>query len=394
MSSVLVLNAGSSSLKFAVIDPRSVDRPLTGIAERLGTAQASIEADLGGDIRLDLDGDDHAAAVHAIVAAVNQLRGESRPRAVGHRVVHGGVAFDESVVIDDEVRGAIEETTSLAPLHNWPALAVVDEARRAWPRLPQVAVFDTSVHRSIPPRAHRYAVAREWYDEYHVRRYGFHGISVRYVAAKAADTLGTPIDRLAIIIAHLGNGCSATAVRGGASIDTTMGLTPLEGIMMGTRSGDVDPSLFGYLHDVAGMGVHEVTDALNNASGLLGMSGISNDIREVAKAADGGSDDAALAIDVFTYRVAKSVAALVVPLGRLDALVFTGGIGEHDAGVRASVVDMLGFLELTVDASANAVHGDDSNGHISGPDGPAALVVPTDEELMIATETAQMTGTT
>jgi acetate kinase len=392
MASVLVLNAGSSSLKFAVIDPQGGDRSLTGIAQRLGTSQASIDAEPDDEAGLALEGRDHAAAVRAIVAAVDALRGESMPTAVGHRVVHGGDRFDESVLLDDEVRSAIDETTSLAPLHNRPALTVIDEARRAWPTLPHVAVFDTSFHRSLPPRAHRYAVDRAWYDKYHVRRYGFHGISVRYVVAKAADALGTPVDRLDLVVAHLGNGCSTTAVRGGKSLDTTMGLTPLEGLMMGTRSGDVDPAIFGYLHDVAGMGIRDVTDALNHSSGLLGLSGVSNDIREVARAADGGNTDAALAIDVFAYRVAKSVAASVVPLGRLDALVFTGGIGEHDAGVRASVVEMLGFLGTTVDASANAVHGRDSDGHISGPDGPAVLVVPTDEELTIAIDTAQLTG--
>jgi acetate kinase len=392
MTSVLVLNAGSSSLKFAVIDPHNGKRFLTGTAERLGTSTASIRADARGNDVLHLDGDDHAAAVRAIVAAVDRLPAGSRPTAVGHRVVHGGERFDESVVLDDDVRGGIDEVSALAPLHNPPALAGIDQARLAWPYLPQVVVFDTSFHHSIPAHAHRYAVTREWYEEHRIRRYGFHGISVRYVADKAASLLGAPIDQLAMVVAHLGNGCSATAIRGGVSVETTMGLTPLEGLVMGTRSGDIDPAVFGYLRDVADMGEHEVTEALNKASGLLGMSGVSNDLRAVRAAADRGNADATLAIDVFNYRLAKAIASLVVSLERLDVLVFTGGIGEHDALVRASVVEHLGFLGLTVDAGANAIHGGDSRGRVSESRRPAVLVVPTDEELMIALDTARLTG--
>jgi acetate kinase len=389
MSSVLVLNAGSSSLKFAVIDAASGARTLSGIAERLGTAQASIMA-AGGHLDMVLDGDDHAAAVRAVASAADRLADASRPTAVGHRVVHGGPAFKESVVIDDEVREVIEQMTALAPLHNAPALAGIDETRRVWPHVPQVAVFDTSFHHSIPARAHRYAVAREWHDRHHVRKYGFHGISVEYVVDKAARALGKTVEALAVVVAHLGNGCSATAVLDGRSVDTTMGLTPLEGLVMGTRSGDVDPGLFGYLRDAAGLSERQVTDALNHSSGLLGMSGISNDMREVALAAGRGNADAVLAIDVFGYRLAKAVAALVVSLGRLDALVFTGGMGERDADVRADVIEMLGFLGLTLDAGANDLHGRDTEGRVNGPTGPAVLVIPTDEELMIALDTARL----
>jgi acetate kinase len=390
MSSVLVLNAGSSSLKFAVIDPATRQRPLTGIAERLGSGEASVTTD--GDDALRLDGDDHAAAVRAIVAAVDRLPVTSAPTAVGHRVVHGGEMFGESVIVDDRVRDAIEHTIPLAPLHNPPALAGIDAAVGAWPDLAQVAVFDTSFHHTIPQRAHRYAVARTWYDQYRVRRYGFHGISVRYVVSAAAALLERPLRDLAMVVAHLGNGCSATAVLGGLSVDTTMGLTPLEGLVMGTRSGDIDPAVFGYLGDVAGMSEDAVTDALNHSSGLLGLSGVSNDMREIARAAANGNDDAILAVSVFSYRLAKAIAALTVSLGRLDALIFTAGIGEHDEAVRACVVKLLDFLGLTVDQSANAMHGRESDGRISGPSGPAVLVVPTDEELMIARDTVELTA--
>lgn len=392
MTSVLVLNAGSSSLKFAVIDPANGERSLAGVAERLGTSKASITADADARVGRRLDGDDHAAAVRAIVAAVDRLPAASRPTAVGHRVVHGGARFGESVLLDDDMRAAIDEVSVLAPLHNPPALAGIDQARLFWPDLPQVVVFDTSFHHSIPAHAHRYAVTRAWYEEHHVRRYGFHGISVRYVADKTASLVGAPIDQLTMVVAHLGNGCSATAVRGGVSVETTMGLTPLEGLVMGTRSGDIDPAVFGYLRDVADMGERDVTEALNKSSGLLGISGVSNDIREVHAAADRGNADAALAIDVFNYRLAKAIASLVVSLERLDVLVFTGGIGERDELVRASVVEQLGFLGLTLDAGANAIHGRDSGGRVSESDRPAVLVVPTDEELMIALDTARLTG--
>jgi acetate kinase len=391
MTSVLVLNAGSSSLKFAVIDPSSGDRSLTGVAERLVTNEATIRVDAGDVGETTLDGDDHAAAVRSIVAMVERLPPGSGPDAIGHRVVHGGERFRESVVLDDEVRAAIDAVSRLAPLHNPPALVGIDQARAVWPELPQVAVFDTSFHHTIPAHAHRYAIPRGWYEEHAVRRYGFHGISVRYVVAKTAELLGRPIEELAIVVAHLGNGCSATAVLAGASVETTMGLTPLEGLMMGTRSGDIDPAVFGYLRDVAGLGEPDVTDALNKDSGLVGLSGVSNDMREVRAAADSGDSEAALAIAAFNYRLARAIASLVVGLGRLDVLVFSAGIGEHDAQVRASVVGHLSFLGLDVDAAANAADGRDSGGRIGSSDGPAVLVVPTDEELMIATDTARLT---
>jgi acetate kinase len=391
---VLVLNSGSSSVKFAVVEAATGERALSGIAERLGTPEAVMRRrdGEGGDNESQLDGDDHAAAVDAILSAVRQLDVRRKPTAVGHRVVHGGDRFSDSVLIDDDVVAAIDEYAPLAPLHNPGALLGIDAARAAMPELPQVAVFDTSFHQTMPPSAYRYAVPDEWFADYRVRRYGFHGTSDRYVSGKAAELLARPPAELALVVAHLGNGCSATAVLEGRSVDTTMGLTPLEGLVMGTRSGDVDPAIFGYLAGRAGLSVSEVTDALNTRSGLLGLSRLTNDMREIGKAADEGDERARLAIDVFVHRLTKALAGLVVPLGRLDALVFTGGIGENSASVRARAVGALGFLGLTLDDEANRSHGRGTDGRISGPSGPAVLVVPTDEELMIALDTVRLAG--
>lgn len=389
---VLVLNCGSSSVKVALVDPSSGRRPLTGLAERVGTPDASLEVDAGGEPRTSRprDGSVHGILVE-VLAAVGEVQ-DVEVAAVGHRVVHGGQRFSASVVLDDRTTQAISDLSDLAPLHNPANVAGIRAVSEVLPGVPQVAVFDTGFHQTMPPRAYRYAVPRQWYDDFAVRRYGFHGTSHRYVSGRAAELLDRPLTSLRLVTAHLGNGCSATAVRDGRSVDTSMGLTPLEGLVMGTRSGDVDPGLLRYVADRSGCGVEDVLEALNTRSGLLGLSGISNDLREVSLAADRGSVDAALALEVFAYRLAKYVAALVVPLGRLDALVFTGGIGQHSVGVRRAVLDQLGFLGLHEDPSANARHGRDTGGRVSVAGPTQALVVPTDEELVIARDTAELTG--
>jgi acetate kinase len=308
-------------------------------------------------------------------------------------VVHGGARFTASVLVDDEVIAAIREFSLLAPLHNPANLAGIEAVRAARPDLPQVAVFDTAFHQTMPPAAFRYAVPEEWFTRYGVRRYGFHGTSHRFVSERAAALLGRPLSELRLVTAHLGNGCSLAAVRDGVSVDTTMGLTTLEGLVMGTRSGDVDPGVFGYLAGQAGLTVDQLTGTLNTASGLQGLSGVGNDMRTVESAAAGGDERARLALEVFVYRLAKAVAGMVVSLERLDALVFTGGIGENSAEVRRRVLARLAFLGLAEDPEANARHGRATGGRISpdGPDGPVlALVVPTDEELMIARDTARL----
>jgi acetate kinase len=336
----------------------------------------------------------HHEAVSAVLEAARALPAGMRPVGVGHRIVHGGERFTESVLVADSVEPAIRGLSALAPLHNPPALEGIDAVRAVWPELSQVAVFDSAFHHTMPARAYRYAVPHEWYTGLAVRRYGFHGTSVRYVSERAASLLGRPREELALVVAHLGNGCSATAVLAGRSVDTTMGLTPLEGLVMGSRSGDVDPGLFGYLARQASMSSEEVLDTLNTRSGLLALSRVGNDMREIQAAADGGDREAALAVEIFVYRLAKAAAALVVAMGRLDALVFTGGIGEHSGPVRAGVVGSLGFLGLRVDDAANAADGRDAGGRIDGGGTPAALVVATDEELMIAQDTARLVGGT
>jgi acetate kinase len=295
------------------------------------------------------------------------------------------------MVITPEVVAKIEECIPLGPLHNPPNLVGIRIAQELFPGLPQVAVFDTAFHQTMPPVAYTYPVPHAWLERYGVRRYGFHGTSHRFVARQALVQTGLPADDHAIVTAHLGNGCSCTAVRNGKSVDTTMGLTPLEGVMMGTRSGTVDPAIVGHMSTALGQPAATILDLLNKQSGLLGVTGLSNDMRTVEEAAAAGNERARLALDIFCYVLAKALAALVVPLGRLDALAFTGGIGENSTQVRARVIAQLGFLGLTLDPAHNATHGRGQRGRITTGDRPQALVVPTNEELMIALDTVELT---
>src|SRR6202046_681032 len=390
---VLVLTSGSSSVKFALLLPGSGERLMGGIGERLGTPEAllrvqwfpaaAFEERLPGGTHQDVVGrvlEDLGAAGH--VGA--DLLG------AGHRVVHGGERFTSSIRVDDAVMTAVRSFSHLAPLHNPANLAGIEAVQAVLPDLPQVAVFDTAFHQTMAPYAFRYAVPEEWYTRYGVRRYGFHGISHRFVSEQAAVVLGRSPGELRLVTAHLGNGCSATAVRDGVSVDTTMGLTPLDGLVMGTRSGDVDPGLLSYLAGRTGQGIDELTRALNVDSGLEGLSGVGNDMRTVAGAAADGDERAQLALDVFVHRLSKAIAGLVVGLQRLDALVFTGGIGENSVVVRSLVLSRLGFLGLAEDAWANAGHGRRTGGRISVAGPVLALVVPTDEELLIARDTARV----
>jgi acetate kinase len=387
---VLVLNSGSSSVKFALLHPGSGERVLAGLAEEVGTPEAvlHLQREGGEPVTEKLSDGSYQAVISWILGHLP----ESGPALIGagHRVVHGGDRFTTSVLVDDEVIAAIGAFSHLAPLHNPKALAGIEAVRAARPGLPQVAAFDTAFHHTMPPRAFRYAVPEEWYTRYGVRRYGFHGTSYRYVSERAAELLGRPLADLHLVAAHLGNGCSAAAIRGGVSVDTTMGLTPMEGLVMGTRSGDVDPGMFGYLAEQAGLTVGQLTDALDTASGLAGLSGVGNDMRAVQSAAAAGNERARLALEVFVHRLAKAIAALVTSLDRLDALVFTGGIGERSTEVRSLVLARLAILGLSEDPDANARHGQGVGGRISPPGKVLALVVPTDEELMIARDTARL----
>jgi len=389
---VLALNSGSSSVKFALLTPETGERVLDGLAEEVGTDQAMLHVrgpGSGGPVEEPLPDGSRQAVISRVLDHVVDA-GHADLLGAGHRVVHGGDRFTASVLVDDEVIAAIRSFAPLAPLQNPADLAGIETIRAVRPELPQVAVFDTAFHQTMPPRAYRYAVPQEWYTRYGVRRYGFHGTSHRFVSERAAALLGRPLADLNLVTAHLGNGCSAAAVRGGVSVDTTMGLTPLEGLVMGTRSGDVDPGVFGYLGGRTGLSAAELTEALNTRSGLLGLSETSNDMRTVQDAAARGDERAALAVEVFVHRLAKAIAGLVTSLARLDALVFTGGIGENSAVVRGLVLARLSVLGLAEDPAANAAHGRATGGRISRPGPAQALVVPTDEELMIARDTARL----
>lgn len=381
----LIINCGSSSVKFALIGTRRETLILSGLAERLGSAEATISWKAGEEKKSKaLPGADLTAALHEMLGI---LPANIQVVAVGHRVVHGAEAFSQSVRIDENVLAGIEDCSTLAPLHNPANLAGIRAAQKVFPATPQVAVFDTSFHQTIPRRAFLYAVPYDWYETDRVRRYGFHGTSHRYVAGEAARRLGKPLASLGLITAHLGNGCSAAAIEGGRCVDTTMGLSPLEGLVMGTRSGDVDPSLHEFMAARRGWTLERIMQALNRQSGLLGLSGLSNDMRTLVESAAGGNERAQLAIDVFTYRLAKSISALSAGLSRLDAIVFTGGIGENSKVVRARTLDSLRLLGVELDPALNDVHGEPATGRITLPGTRQCLVVPTNEELMIARET-------
>ena len=386
---VLVLNSGSSSVKFALVDPETGERPLAGQAEKTGTADAVLRIKPGDDAGEALSDGSHQAVIARILDHLDDA-GHVDLAGAGPRVVHGGERFTASALVDEEVLAAIRSFSILAPLHNPANLAGIEAVRAARPGLPQVAVFDTAFHQTMPPGAFRYAVPQEWYARYGVRRYGFHGTSYRFVSERAAALLGRPPAGLRLVIAHLGNGCSAAAISGGVSVDTTMGLTPMEGLVMGTRSGDVDPGLLAYLTGRTGLSTADLTDLLDTRSGLLGLSGTSNDMRVIQAAAEHGDERARLALDVFVHRLARAVAGLAASMGGLDALVFTAGIGENSTVVRSRVLARLGFLGLAEDPAANAGHGRSAGGRISLPGPVQALVVPTDEELMIARDTARL----
>lgn len=384
---VLVLNCGSSSLRFALYGPDSDAAGLSGHAERLGTPDATLQmATAAGVHEAALADADHAAALrHAVEVARSHGMLLTAPDVIGHRIAHGGEHFSEPALVTPEVVEKIADCVHLAPLHNPGGLSGIAVAESLFPDAPQVVVFDTAFHQTIPEHAYLYALPRSMYGDHGVRRYGFHGTSHRYVSQKVCAQLGLDAGASRILTAHLGNGCSATAVLNGRSVDTTMGMTPLEGLVMGTRSGDIDPGLVAFLVGQVGMPLAGVMDMLNKESGLLGLSGISNDMRTLREHAARGDAAATLAIEIFCYRAARALASLTVPLGGLDVLVFTGGIGENDHETRARILGHLGHLGLREDVSRNTQHGQHSKGVITTSDSAVcAAVIPTDEELMIA----------
>lgn len=389
---ILVLNCGSSSIKYAVIEVSQQQTLQQGIVERINQpdGQLSWSAPNQSKQQQALPNVDYTQAVQAILRTLEQTNLAQQLKAVGHRVVHGGEKFKESVCITPEVLKHIEACSHLAPLHNPANLAGINAMLAAYSTLPQVAVFDTAFHQTMPQHAYLYALPFELYTQHGIRRYGFHGISYRYVLAEALRKLKLDPANNTLLIAHLGNGCSATAIRNSQSIDTTMGMTPLEGLIMGSRCGNIDPSLPTYLAEQLGFSLPQVNEVLNKQSGLLGISGLSMDMRALQQAAQQNHERAKLAIEMFCYRLAQSLAALAMPLRRIDALIFTGGIGENAAPIRAKVLDKLAILGFKLDPVQNEQHGKTNNGIITQLDSIKALVIPTNEELLIAQDTQQL----
>jgi acetate kinase len=388
---VLVLNCSSSATKFAVVHSTDGHVHVAGSVQPLDAAQATLEWTHEGRAgSRTVAGGGTEASLRVTFELLRELGLADRLIGIGHRVVHGGAKFSGSIFITPEVVARIKECIPLGPLHNPSNVLGIELAHALFPELPQVAVFDTAFHQSMPPRAYLYAVPYEWFEKHEVRRYGFHGTSHRFVSAQAVKQLGLDPEDHAIVTAHLGNGCSLTAVRNGQSMDTTMGLTPLEGVVMDTRCGTIDPSIIAHMKKALGCSADEVMQQLNGASGLLGVSGLSKDMLTLEQAAQGGHERARLAIEKFCYSVAKQAAGMFVSLGRVDALVFTGGIGENQVHVRAQIVKLLEFAGFALDPRANEVHGRGQGGRITRTTSPMAAVVKTNEELQIAIDTAEI----
>ena len=385
MSTVLVLNSGSSSLKYQLLDPSSGEVFAVGLVERIGEPSGRVEHEVGETTtERELPIGDHGEALEVVMglfAEVGPSLEEAGIVAVGHRVVHGGTAYSAPTVITDEVVEGIKALSPLAPLHN-PANVTGIRAARKLLDVPHVAVFDTAFFATLPQAAYTYAIDAAVAAEHQIRRYGFHGTSHQYVSETVTATLGR--DDLRQVVLHLGNGASASAVKAGAAVDTSMGLTPLEGLVMGTRSGDLDPAVVFHLNRVGGLSINAIDNLLNKASGLRGLSG-KGDMREVRAAADAGEPGAVLALDVYRHRLVKYVGAYAAVLGGLDVLTFTAGVGENSPWLRADIVGALAFLGLAVDPEKNAVRSKEPR-VISpdGHDGPLVMVVPTNEELEIA----------
>ena len=394
---VLVINCGSSSLKYQLIDSRSEEVLAAGLCERIGIDGRMTHTPSGGDTVVKNDPlPDHGAAIQSVLSALTDkahgvISSLSEIGAVGHRLVHGGEKFAASVIINDEVIAEVEACNDLAPLHNPANLIGVRACRQIMPDVPMVGVFDTAFHQTMPPKAYLYGIPHQYYQEHKVRRYGFHGTSHNYVSQRVHHLAELDPDNSRVIVCHLGNGASVTAVKNGKSVDTSMGLTPLEGLIMGTRSGDLDPGVIEYIAKKEHMTLEEVLKVLNKESGVLGLSGVSSDFRDLAEAMEQGNEQAAVAVEAFCYRVAKHIGAYTAALNGVDAIVFTAGIGENAAHIRSMVCDYLGFLGITIDEEKNAVRGKETE--ISTPDSKVAVfVIPTNEELAIARETAALLG--
>ena len=392
---VLVINCGSSSLKYQLINSETENVLAKGLCERIGIDGRLTYAPEGGEKEVnDLAMPTHKEAIQFVIDALTNektgvVKSLSDINAVGHRVVHGGEKFTSSVVITPEVKAAIEECNDLAPLHNPANLIGINACEALMPGAPMVAVFDTAFHQTMPAKAYMYGLPYKYYEEYKVRRYGFHGTSHSFVSKRVAEFLGKDLNNTKTVVCHLGNGSSISAVLNGECVDTSMGLTPLEGLVMGTRSGDMDPSIMEFIAKKENLDISAMTTILNKKSGVEGISGVSSDFRDLADAAKEGNDRAELALEVFAYRVAKYVGSYVAAMNGVDQIVFTAGIGENDCGTRARILKYLGYLGIEVNEEANGKRGKEMI--ISTPESKVTVcVIPTNEELAIARETVAL----
>ena len=393
---ILVINAGSSSLKYQLLNPETEEVLAKGLCERIGIdgkftyKPEGKQAIKDADVAMPTHSEAIKAVLDALVDAENGVIASMKEiDAVGHRVVHGGEKFAKSVLLTDEVMAAIEECNPLAPLHNPANIIGIKACQDLMPGTPMVAVFDTAFHQTMPPVAYTYALPYEYYENDSVRRNGFHGTSHKYVSQRAAAMLGKPIEELKLVSCHLGNGSSVTAIDGGKSVDTSMGFTPLAGLPMGTRCGDIDAGIMEYLMNKHGMDITEMLSIMNKKSGVLGISGVSSDFRDLETAASEGNTRAALAVEAFEYSVRKLIGSYAAVMGGVDAVIFTAGVGENGIGNRANIVKGLEFMGIKMDAEKNKVRGEETD--VSAADATVrTLIIPTNEELMIALDTAAL----
>ena len=395
---ILVINAGSSSLKYQLMNPDTGDVTAKGLCERIGLdgrLTHKVPA-TGKKVEKDIPMPTHKEAIEAVMAILvdpqdGVIKSVDEIDAVGHRVLHGGDKFVESCIIDEACKQAIRDCIPLGPLHNPANIIGIKACQELMPGVPMVAVFDTAFHQTMPPVAYTYALPYEYYEKDKVRRYGFHGTSHKYVSQRAADMLGKPIEQLKLISCHLGNGSSVTAIDGGKSVDTSMGFTPLAGLPMGTRSGDIDAGILEYLMNKYGMDIKEMVNVLNKKSGVMGVSGVSSDFRDLEEAFEQGNERAGLAVDMFNYGVKKLIGAYAAAMGGVDAIIFTAGVGENSASQRMAIASDLEFMGVKMDEDANKVRGEERV--ISAPDSKVTvLLIPTNEELMIAMDTEALVG--
>ncbi|MTH52847.1 acetate/propionate family kinase [Bacillus mangrovi] len=393
MAKIIAINAGSSSLKFQLFDMPSENVVTKGLVERIGLENSVFTISVNGEKQTEITNiPDHAVAVKILLSKLTDLgiiASLAEIEGIGHRVVHGGEKFGDSAVINEETLAAIEELSDLAPLHNPANIVGIKAFQEVLPNVPAVAVFDTAFHQTMPEQSFLYSLPYEYYEKYGIRKYGFHGTSHKYVSEKAAEMLGRPLEQLRLISCHLGNGASIAAIEGGKSIDTSMGFTPLAGVAMGTRSGNIDPALIPFIMEKTGSSADEVLNILNKKSGLLGVSGLSSDLRDITTAAKEGNGRAETALEVFASRIHKYIGSYAARMSGVDAIIFTAGIGENSAEVRARVLRGLEFMGIYWDPALNDTFGEDR--FVSYPHSPVkVMIIPTNEEVMIARDVMRL----